>query len=385
MRIKQDKQEDDSIELLCFAKVRELADKIEKIFSGDGVPDSRANLLAVSEKSLDTYRKCASRFIDIDEHDIVRIETSVEEIIEKIRASQTLSTLRFYATAIRYYACYELQFYRYEFSDYLDTYNHASNDQYRLHSPENFYSVLELADLYPSDYRRDDWVAIKRKRSKIWSLKGLPGNWQESMADLAWKERIGYRIPILVALVTGLRPCELQKGVLLTKEDGKLVALIQGGKVTEYNGQPNRKLVLADHQATKYLIAYMDMQEIKYQLTVKVKSGNAVTKSMTRLGKSLWPKHKEKITLYTARHAMASDCKKVDSESGEESPLFTSAVLGHRSDRTKGTYGNCRYSSGGSGGVAPLKVEVECKIRVHNKGKDFINKKTKSKSKKPSM
>lgn len=384
MQVEQVRREDSNIELLDVPKLKELTDKISKIISGEEVADSRKPEDSISNKTHVAYMKCASRFLSIDEYGIVSVETSVEEIIKQVRASERVATLRFRATAIRYAACNGLKDYEWLFSSYLQTYGFSLTEYCRLVDSKTLYALLQLGNLYPSDYRGDDWVAKFPKHSKIWSLKGLRKDWRELMASVAWWTDIKYQIPILVALVTGVRPCELEKGVLLTKENGKLVALIRGGKVTEDNGQPTRKIVLADHLATRYLTEHM-MKSNKDRLLVKVNSGNSVTKSMTRLGKSLWPKHKENITLYTARHAIASDCKKVDRESGEENPLFTSAVLGHRSDLTKRTYGNCRYGSGSSGGVAPVAVEVKCEIRVHTKSKDFIKGKNQSRSKKPSM
>lgn len=374
-----------NVELLSVLKVKELAEKISKIMRGEGVEYSRKRLKSVSETSHLSYKKTASQYLVIDKYDLVTLNKSVEEIVECVRESYTVATLRFRATAIRYFACYQLEHYVQAFSHYLETYKPGSNRPFRLYSPEDFYALLELADLYPSDYRYDGWVPIKRRRSKIWSLKRLPENWQEIMAIRAWSEGVKYKLAILVALVTGVRPCELQKGVLLTIKNGQLVALIRGGKVTKDNGQPTRKLVLADHVATTYLIAHMHTQLIKDKFLVRVKSGNAVTKSMTRVGKSLWSKHNSNITVYSARHAMASECKKVDKESGDENPLFTSGTLGHRSDRTKRTYGNIRYGSGGGGGVAPAHVEVPCEIRVHTKSRDFINGKIKCRSQSPSF
>lgn len=376
-----------NVELLDVFKVKALNEKINMILLGVGVAESRSELESVSETSRSSYRKAASMYFDIDEYDLVTVNKSVEEIIESVRQSNTLATLRFHATAIRFFACYQLDYYAKTFSNYLEAYKLGFTNPYKLYCPEEFYALLALADIYPSEYRRDDWIPKKRRRSKIWSLKGLPENWQRKMAIRAWKEGVRYLIPVLVALVTGLRPSELQKGVLLTIQDGKLVALIQGAKVTEQNGQPTRELVLADHIASKYLIAYMKRANLD-RFIVKVKSGDAVSSTITRLGKKIRnkdDKNKDNLTLYTARHAFASDCKKVDSESGEENPLITSGGLGHRSDRTKGTYGSIRYGSGSSGGVAPASVKVPCEIRVHAKRKDFVKSKIKSRAQRPSF
>lgn len=368
-----------NVVLLSKCAVKKISIKIKIILSGEGVESSRSSIADISDGTYKDYRKRASKFLFIDESrdDNAIPLMSVKDIITEVRAVKALSTLRAYATGIRYFACHTLDYYHADFLDYLKNDKWSSTNPYRLANPETFFSILKLADLYPRDYRQNDWKPKKRRQSKILSLKGLDKNWREIMALEGHENQ--YKIAMLVALVTGVRPIELEKGVLLTQGNGKLVALIQSAKVTKYSGQPTRKLVLKKHAATDLLIAHMNMQENKNTLLVKVNNGNAVTKYMTRVGKKQWPEHKENITVYTARHAMASDCKKVDSESGEESPMHTSETLGHQSDRTKRTYGKI-YHSGGEN-LAPESVEVPYAVRVHAKNTDFYGRNKIRKSK----
>jgi len=67
-------------------------------------------------------------------------------------------------------------------------------------------------------------------------------------------------------------------------------------------------------------------------MLVKVEHGNSVTTYMRKIGKKLWPRKKQSITVYTARHAMAADCKAGIHEGIY--PDLVSQVLGHVVDKT---------------------------------------------------
>lgn len=120
----------------------------------------------------------------------------------------------------------------------------------------------------------------------------------------------------------------------------------------------------------------MEREANQSQLLVKVPSGAAVSKYMVRLGKMLCKNHKDNISMYTARHAMASDCKKAVQMGAD--PLLTSKVLGHRVNTTARTYGHYSQSSGG--GVAPSAAEVTYNVRIKQSSRPIQRK---SKNMKP--
>lgn len=184
------------------------------------------------------------------------------------------------------------------------------------------------------------------------------------MADKVYGQ---FRIPAIVALLTGCRPAELEKGVLIERVGDHLYATIQGAKVTKKAGQKQRRFRIADHPVTNLLIDIMTKSdETRDAMTVKVECGNSVTTHMRSVGKKLWPGRKETITVYTAQHAMAADCKAVIHEGAD--PDLVSQVLGHVVDKTASYYG-ARFQSGGIS-VAPSKVvvpsEIKQKVRERN-------------------
>lgn len=174
---------------------------------------------------------------------------------------------------------------------------------------------------------------------------------------------------MLVALMSGVRPAELEYGVKLKRFQDQLTAHIKGAKVTKYAGQTAREFTIANHPVKDRIIAYMDTQENKNELLVKVDCGNSVTTYMRSIGKKLWPV-KEAITVYSARHAMAADCKSA-SHNGAD-PDLASKVLGHRVDKTASYYGSLFQSGGIS--VAPLNVKVTHPVKNKSKAKNSLRK-----------
>jgi hypothetical protein len=89
---------------------------------------------------------------------------------------------------------------------------------------------------------------------------------------------------------------------------------------------------------------------------------------MRSIGKKLWPA-KEAITVYSARHAMAADCKSASHNPGTD-PDLASKVLGHRVDKTASYYGSLFQSSGIS--VAPSNVMVTHPVKNKSKVKNSL-------------
>ena len=99
--------------------------------------------------------------------------------------------------------------------------------------------------------------------------------------------------------------------------------------------------------------------QVEMEVKVGKGQGNSVTTHMRSVGKKIWPLKKEAITVYTARHAMASDCKAaVDNGASKD---LVSQVLGHIVDKTATYYGT-RFHSG-KGSVAPSEIVVPKPIK----------------------
>lgn len=78
--------------------------------------------------------------------------------------------------------------------------------------------------------------------------------------------------------------------------------------------------------------------ETRNEMIVKVTHGNSVTTHLREAGKKLWTGRKESISAYSARHAIASDCKKAIADGAD--PDLASQVLGHIVDKTASYYGS---------------------------------------------
>lgn len=105
---------------------------------------------------------------------------------------------------------------------------------------------------------------------------------------------------------------------------------------------------------------FMDISdETRNRLPVAVNHGNSLTTHLRSKAKALWPARKESITTYSARHALAADCKKAIHDGAD--PDLVSQVLGHVVDKTASYYGSISQSGGIS--VAPTDVVVPKGIR----------------------
>lgn len=282
-------------------------------------------------------------------------------VIAKVQTAETVSTLKMRARSVRYAALKVLN----ALLKLADRAQRAGNwpEVERIVSLNSFHVFTVLAQMMPTDYRQG-WEAARPRHGKKSSLLKLPKDWREQMADKAHGQ---FRIPAIVALLTGCRPAELETGVLIERIGNHLYATIKGAKVTDKAGQEQRRFRIAAHPVANLLIDIMSKsEETSRSILVKVAHGNSVTTHLRSVGEKLWPGRKESITVYTARHAMASDCK-ASIHAGAD-PDLVSQVLGHVVDKTASYYG-ARFQSGGIS-VAPADVVVpnviKQKVRARN-------------------
>lgn len=318
-------------------------------------PDAVTKDTVVTQKTQLQYWTNAKRIFGVDtEAGKIIPPTNPEVVIAAVRSANTLSTLRMHARSVRHASLLALSALL-KRADIAQR-NGNWNEVERIVTDLQFNTYTVLAQMMPADYK-DGWGAAKPRHGKKSSLKGLPTNWRELVTVEAHGQ---FRISVMVALLTGCRPAELEKGVMLEFDGDGLYATIQGAKVKDTAGQKQRRFRIADHPITKLLIDHMDQSDEKRNaMMVKVEHGNSVTTHMREIGKKLWPKKKEAITVYTARHAMAADCKAAITCGAN--PDLVSQVLGHIVDKTASYYGSIFQSGGIS--VAPSDVDVPKAIR----------------------
>lgn len=316
-------------------------------------PDAKSGYERIAKSAHDKYMQDAKRIFgtNIKTGNIVP-PNDARAIIQKVRAAGKKSTLRKYARSARY-ASSRLLISLIQLIDKQQRKGDWKEVEKLVASPM-MASLTKLAAMMPAEYG-EDWDAQGRRKGKKSSLLRLPKDWRELMAA---KSTGQYRIPMMVALMTGCRPAELEKGIKLKVVNKALYVRIVGAKVKENAGQEYREFRLADNPLTSELMQIMTSNG-RHEMTVQVEKGNSVSTHMRNVAQKIWPGRKESITVYTARHAMAADCKAaVDNGASED---LVSQVLGHIVDKTATYYGT--RSQSGSVSVVPSNVRVPTKIR----------------------
>lgn len=277
-------------------------------------------------------------------------------IIQIVQQSKKITTLRKYARSVRHASIYNLNKHLNKIEEGQRCGNWLKVE--KIVSTPEFKALTDLSGMLPADYR-ENWAPTIKRKSKKTSLSRLPKDWREKMVE---KSEGQFRIPMMIAFLSGVRPEELQKGVQVKLFNNCLYVHIKGAKVKENAGQEYRQFKLAYHPLTDLLIKLLK-ENGQSEMLVKVDKGNSVTTHMRAVGKKIWPKRKESITAYTARHAMAADCKSAIVNGAD--PDLVSKVLGHCVDKTASFYGN-RFQSGGTS-VVPSDVQVPKAVRQKSK------------------
>lgn len=179
------------------------------------------------------------------------------------------------------------------------------------------------------------------KRRKNTKRSTLPKNeWRPAV--LRELRRPVDRVKATLLAATGARPEELRKGVELSiSDDGRLVAYIQGAKVSQrtQGGQEWRRLSLPNNPFTRALKPFVEANGG----TLPVAGGDdafrkRVERAMVRAGYG-------GLSLYSFRHQFAADEKGSGLNDDE-----LSAALGHASAVSRKHYGHARQARG-KGGV----------------------------------
>lgn len=201
----------------------------------------------------------------------------------------------------------------------------------------------------------------KQRHSKRSDMRGLPSEWRMQLLD--HMKNSTYLMPYLVMALTGCRPEELEKGVRISKSEGTIRFDIQGAKVKETQGQPDRVITYSTDDDYALVKAFVNSNFV-YPGVIKVGKKENYTSAIKKFCRKIWPK--KKLTPICIRHAAASDYKNyLSSDDGSKG-------LGHAVDATKSRYGQRQMSKGG--GLKPVAVSATREIRHTAKnGKHFSN------------
>jgi hypothetical protein len=181
----------------------------------------------------------------------------------------------------------------------------------------------------------------KGKRQHLGRLNRAYTDWQERIYTTIAKQ---HRPLVATLAVTGCRPDEFSKGVLLRIAEGLLVATIKGSKTNSGYGQKVRTMFFEPStfmEKTLFSIVKQAGGEVELrpaasQRAVREAFRRAVTKN---LGKT-WA---DKVSQYSFRQQLAADLKnaRLDKE-------LIALALGHCSDMTQGHYGLARQGQKGA-------------------------------------
>lgn len=222
--------------------------------------------------------------------------------------------------------------------------------------------IINKADsyihIYHSYCKNTGVSPVKRKpptkNSKRLSISRMNDYWREQI--WAECENPNYRGAVAVMDLAGIRPCELEKGVLVERQEDSsyLTITIKGGKIGEEgkNGQKVRTIKV-DLSTDCYRGSPKD-----YLLNHCFENGFFKIKThpkrlndyVRRISEKLWPRKINHIAPYSYRQQTSPDIKK-DGFSKKK----TAKTLGHRSTRSQKNYGTARQ-----GGRRNSIIGVEC-------------------------
>lgn len=195
-----------------------------------------------------------------------------------------------------------------------------------------------LKAMMPGRVRRKSLRSVTALLREGWQAElhsALPPEWRDAM---------------LVQAVTGCRPAELAKGVLVVVGERHLAVSIHGVKVTGKSGWHERVMLWGREQGDWDPL----LERVRSAGTRRVQldcTPDAYYRRISRAAKKLWPHLRRPVAPYALRHAVASLAKVY------RSPDDVARLLGHRSPVTQALYGDRRLATGGEG-LVPDSVEV---------------------------
>jgi integrase len=195
----------------------------------------------------------------------------------------------------------------------------------------------------------------ERLQGKRPGLARLPLNWRERLIAAAGNTGLGAALCLLG--LTGLRPSELERGVVLVRGAQELGLAIAGSKVHGDRGQPWRMLVLEG--AHPWAGELMNRLSLEDSAPAGFRYPKALLQRQLRLlAERCFPDvaRQHLPSALSFRHQFSSDLKR----SGVALSVIA-ASLGHRSERTSQVYG--LKSQGRAGGHGLIQARAGAPIR----------------------
>lgn len=180
------------------------------------------------------------------------------------------------------------------------------------------------------------WRATSHsKRIGLGALVRRPG-WQDAMFANVSPQ---YRAALAILILTGARPAEIAQGVTVRIEGEHLAIHIQGAKIGEHRGQPERTLLVdRTNTAAQHLAALA----VGGSYTVSAHP-KRLCDAVRDAGRRAFPRMRISVSPYSLRHAVASALKGAGIDADG-----IAQVLGHRATRSQQAYGLACHGSTGT-------------------------------------
>lgn len=246
---------------------------------------------------------------------------------------------------------------------------------YRVHAG-NLMREMSKKAVTEKKNAREEGRPVKSKpasKSKKHDIARLPADWRERAFADTLSQRPDQpsqtRKAVALLWLTGCRPSEVQKGVVVRMQDGELVIEITGSKTdtipTLLGGDIDRGLGLRTIYVDPALNAaavFLAGLAAAGPITITHNAASLRTR-INEIGQTILAKMKRPPSLspYSFRHAMGCDLKSCDSLDDET----RSTTMGHGSTESLESYG--RRRRGGSAGPAPI-LRAVATIQPHTPG-----------------
>ncbi|MCZ8121940.1 MAG: hypothetical protein O9277_00790 [Magnetospirillum sp.] len=203
-------------------------------------------------------------------------------------------------------------------------------------------------------------------------LRNLPDGWEDRLFETA-RAYSKWFYGVCVALASGVRPVELERGVLVRREGVNLELVVNTAKSSEkHEGIGARTLLMALDMPWVQALA-TELGD-RAEMIVNWPSAKKSRDVIAAIGRAALPDIKETISGYVLRHRFASMLKKA-----KWSPIEIARALGHASTKQRSSYGS--WNGAVRSGGLPLRVTTEREPRDIGKPRDFISRRqTRSRS-----
>lgn len=300
-----------------------------------------------SEETKKQYREIFDRLVKKNP------KTPLEIIL--YRSAQSRATFDLYRSAMRYCITEEIR----NLLKESDQARRSKNfDEMREKTILAFKKSIVFEDKFLSVNKivfedvkgRDDYKKKKNSKKKV--LKKAV-SYNEIFEKLSSKQKAKYGLALPIFGMSGVRPAELKKGVIMTAKNGEITFTIRGAKISKDRGQEIRlcrcsinKNLLADNVLYK-IIESSGQKGLLYKLE------QADYKALSKYLNRNFPD----MSAYVFRHQVASNLK-----ANKMSKIKIAQYLGHRSDKSQSAYGYVQNHRDGrtynANAVAPVKEKA---------------------------